>query len=172
MGMMAPQMGHTMAELSESEEEMSTAVAPPQAATAAAAAVDAAAPAVPSASPVVPLESDGPINYDKKPNADVSKRGMSIRGMPRCRLVAAVVALKLSSDIDPGYLSELSQNGLAMMLWIFTRIRPATKTANLSLLAATNQGLIDQMGIIAQTYRQLCTCSDVTAIYTCQLTIS
>lgn len=146
MGMMAPQMAQPME--SESEEELQNAVpaaaaaAPVPAAAGAnpAAAVDAApsGSAVPPAPAVVPVD-DMPCGYDKGPNAEVGRRGTTVRGMPRCRLVACVVQLGLSSDIDAGYLSELSQFGLSMMLWIFTRIRPATKISNLSLWVANRQ---------------------------------
>ena len=95
---------------------------------------------VPSGQPEQQLQQfQQPIGmiYNKDDTAGVTRSTTLLRGLPRVRLLAALE--KLDGEMDAGFLSNLSQKGLLILLWIYTRMRPATKMVFLRALLATGK---------------------------------
>ena len=91
------------------------------------------APAQPIAGPQLTFTPHGNGIYNKDDTAAVTRSSSVLRGLPRSRLSAALE--KLDSEIDAGFVASLSMKGLLILLWMFTRIRPATKVTHLRCLA-------------------------------------
>ena len=112
--------------------------APPVSANPAASGSDSAAPAVvqPTVA-VAPQLNFTPYGnsgiYNKDDTAAVTRASSVLRGLPRTRIAAALE--KLDPEIDAGFVASLSMRGLLILLWMFTRIRPATKVCHLRFLA-------------------------------------
>ena len=62
-------------------------------------------------------------------------RGLTNAGIPRTRLAFAIE--KLVREMEAGYICELSQRGLLMLLWIFTRLKPTVRMVHLRCLDCT-----------------------------------
>ena len=96
---------------------------------------DSAVPAVvqPALPPQLNFTPHGNGIYNKDDTAAVTRGSSVLRGLPRTRLAAALE--KLDPEIDAGFVASLSMRGLLILLWMFTRIRPATKVCHLRFLA-------------------------------------
>ena len=71
-----------------------------------------------------------PAIYDKSDEASISRSSSLLKGIPRRRLTAALG--KLHKEFEAGYLNELSQRGLLILLWLLTRLRPSARISHLS----------------------------------------
>ena len=71
-----------------------------------------------------------PMMYDKSDEASISRSSSLLKGIPRRRLTAALG--KLHREFEAGYLNELSQRGLLILLWLLTRLRPCARISHLS----------------------------------------
>ena len=134
----------------ESEEDGEhLAVVPSQSAHAAPPAAAPAVPAVPAvpaaamAAPAQPALGFQDPNmgfglYNKSDHALITRSSSMLRQLPRIRLVAALE--KLDPEVDAGYVANLSQKGVVILLWLYTRLRPATKMGHLRALVGTELG--------------------------------
>lgn len=133
-GGMAPNMMQQHEHDSETDEE--AAVTAQQLSGASGSANPPAAAAAPAPAPPLPLqpvEYTGRGAYNMDDTAAISKTSSMLRGLPRRRMTSALE--KLDKELDAGYLAELSIKGLLILLWVYTRLRPATKIAHLRILA-------------------------------------
>ena len=69
--------------------------------------------------------------YNKGEDAMISRSSNLLKGIPRARLVSALE--KLNAELEPGFLSNLTQRGLLILLWVLTRLRPSTRVSVLGL---------------------------------------
>ena len=108
-----------------------------------AAAARAAAAAAPAAAPRAPAPTPGHLMgmnpYNTGDDAAISRSSSLLRGIPRRRLTCALE--KLNQEMDAGFVSEMSQKGLLILLWLFTRLRPSTKIAHLRPLLSNHKFL-------------------------------
>ena len=92
--------------------------------------------AAPAPGPAAPPVSVG-LPYNTGDDAAISRSSSLLRGLPRRRLTVALE--RLNAEVDAGFLSEVSQKGLLILLRLFTRLRPSTKITHLRALLYSNQ---------------------------------
>lgn len=92
--------------------------------------------AVATPGPAAPPVSMG-LPYNTGDDAAISRSSSLLRGLPRRRLTVALE--RLNGELDAGFVSELSQKGLLILLWMLTRLRPSTKVTHLRALLYSNQ---------------------------------
>lgn len=104
----------------------------------------AAATATPTAAPPAPAPTPGHLMgmnpYNTGDDAAISRSSSLLRGLPRRRLTCALE--KLNHEMDAGFVSEMSQKGLLILLWLFTRLRPSTKITHLRPLLSNQNVLV------------------------------
>ena len=88
------------------------------------------APTMPAPVPAPYVNKEGV--YNKGEDAMISRSSNLLKGIPRSRLVSALE--KLNAELEPGFLSNLSQRGLLILLWVLTRLRPSTRMSVLGSL--------------------------------------
>ncbi len=71
-------------------------------------------------------------NYNKCPDAMITRSASTLRNLPRNRLSEALEAI--CPVLESGYTAELSISGCLMLLWILTRMKPLTKICDLRIL--------------------------------------
>ena len=92
---------------------------------------------------------DASSKYDTGPQGKITRSACALQGVPKIRLSELVETI--NPDFDSAVTAEFDQITLAMLIWIFTRIKPKTKVSDLrvhtysklgALMVASNKRLI------------------------------
>ena len=133
-GMMMPPMMSQQTEDSD-EDDQPVGVAPVAKAglSGVPAAASSGVPAVaPSASAAPSGEPSGDV-HERQGDGVISRSVTYVRQVPRNRLSETLECV--SHPLDAPYTSELSMEGLLILLWLFCRIKPTVKISDLRVLA-------------------------------------
>ena len=84
------------------------------------------------------LPEDGQYHHQRQPaDALISRSCTYVKQLPRNRLSETLEAV--APMLDSTFTSELSLNGLLMLLWLFCRVKPAVKISDLRDLVCLNR---------------------------------
>ena len=89
---------------------------------------------VPAAVPDVPAEDDDPSQvHQRLADALITRSATYLKNIGRNRLSDCLE--RMHKQLDATYTAERSRNGLLVLIWVFTRVKPNVKISDLRVLA-------------------------------------